>query len=247
MSKNFEVLCRVEQEQGAIATDSPVDVSVLLEDERTYTPGRKTSSPSHSEILKLVHVLFLSSANAPHHVLFCGVDNGDGSGRVCASAAKALASEVSSSVCLVDANGLGPSMQPWVDLNESASASSKSVEQRNSIARQINRNLWFVSPAHLSSTGDSNGGVEQMCSTLLELRKEFGYLLVDAPPLGTDLIASVLGQVTDGIVLILEANATRRVTARSAKRTLEAANVRLLGTVLNNRTFPIPEKLYCRL
>jgi protein-tyrosine kinase len=45
-------------------------------------------------------------------------------------------------------------------------------------------------------------------------------------------------------VLVLEANSTRRVAARKAKQALEAANVRVLGTVLNNRTFPIPEKIY---
>ena len=31
------------------------------------------------------------------------------------------------------------------------------------------------------------------------------------------------------------------------KETLDAAGVRLLGTVLNNRSFPIPERLYKRL
>ena len=247
MSKNFEVLCRIGQEQSTLATESAVDVSVILNDQFTPASGWKASSASHSEILKLVHVLFLSSGSAPHHVLFCGVGAGDGSGRVCASAARALASEVSSRVCLVDAKVLGPSLLRSLDLDESAFASSKSVEQRGSIPRQIDRNLWFVSAAHRTSMGVSHGGVEQMCSTLRDLRKEFGYLLVDAAALGADTTASVLGQVTDGVVLVLEANSTRRVTARSAKQTLEAANVRLLGTVLNNRTFPIPEKLYRRV
>ena len=36
----------------------------------------------------------------------------------------------------------------------------------------------------------------------------------------------------------------RAGAARKAKQALEAANVRVLGTVLNNRTFPIPEKIY---
>jgi Mrp family chromosome partitioning ATPase len=45
-------------------------------------------------------------------------------------------------------------------------------------------------------------------------------------------------------VLVLEANSTRRVAARKAKQALEASSVRVLGTVLNNRTFPIPEKIY---
>ena len=247
MSRNYEVLCRVEQEQCAIATESPVEVSVLPEDKRARLSDWKPSSPAPSEILKLVHVLFLSSANAPHCVLFCGVGTDEGSGRVCASAAKALAGEVSSRVCLVDAKILGPSLHSSVELDESELLCSNSLGQQDSVARQIDRNLWFVSAVELSSIGDASGGAEQMCSSLLDLRKEFGYLLIDAPPLGTDIIASVLGQVTDGAVMVLEANSTRRVIARSAKQTLDAANVRLLGTVLNNRTFPIPEKIYRRL
>jgi len=132
-------------------------------------------------------------------------------------------------------------------LDEPVFPPSNPVERSGPVARQIDGNLWFVSAGDLRSAGDSNSGAEQMCSNLLDLQKEFGYLLVDAPPLGADIIASVLGQVMDGVVLILEANATRRVKARSVIQILDAANVRLLGTVLNNRTFPIPEKLYRRL
>jgi len=247
MSRNFEVLCRVEQQENALTTESTVVVSALLDDKRAYAPAWKTSSPAHSEILKLVQALFLSSANSPHRVLFCGVDTGEGSRRVCASAAKALAGEVSSRVCLVDAKVLGPPLPRSVDLDEPVFPPSNPVERSGPVARQIDGNLWFVSAGDLRSAGDSNSGAEQMCSNLLDLQKEFGYLLVDAPPLGADIIASVLGQVMDGVVLILEANATRRVKARSVIQILDAANVRLLGTVLNNRTFPIPEKLYRRL
>lgn len=248
MTKNIEALTRVGQEQaGALATESPIVVPALLDSKRTHLSGAKAGGSRHSEILKLVHVLFLSSPNAPRHVMFCGVDTEDGSGSVCASAAKALAREVSSRVCLVDAKGLGRSSHRTCDLDETVFPPSQSLTQHGSVARQIDRNLWLVSAAHLSSVGVSNGGAEQMCLRLLDLRKDFGYLLVDAPPLGVDIMASVLGQVTDGVVLVLEANATRRVTARRAKQTLDAANVPVLGTVLNNRTFPIPEKLYRRL
>jgi len=40
---------------------------------------------------------------------------------------------------------------------------------------------------------------------------------------------------------------TRRETARTAKEDLTAANVKILGAVLNNHTFSIPENLYKRL
>ena len=45
-------------------------------------------------------------------------------------------------------------------------------------------------------------------------------------------------------MLVLEANTTRRITALKAKQALEGHKVRVLGTVLNNRTFPIPESVY---
>ena len=77
-----------------------------------------------------------------------------------------------------------------------------------------------------------------------DLRDEFAYVLISAPPVGLYGDAALLGQMADGVVLVLEANSTRRVAALKAKQPLDAAKVRLLGIVLNNRTFPIPEKIY---
>ena len=80
-----------------------------------------------------------------------------------------------------------------------------------------------------------------------ELRKEFDYVLIDAPPLNEYSDAIALGQISDGLVLVLEANATRRESALRIAETLRATQIRVLGAVLNKRTFPIPEGLYNRL
>jgi Mrp family chromosome partitioning ATPase len=80
-----------------------------------------------------------------------------------------------------------------------------------------------------------------------ELRREFDYAVIHAPPMGAGGEAGVLAQFADGLVLVLEAHRTRRVLARMAHGKLQAANVRILGAVLSGRTFPIPERLYRRL
>jgi Mrp family chromosome partitioning ATPase len=80
-----------------------------------------------------------------------------------------------------------------------------------------------------------------------DLGDEFGFIVINAPPIGLYSDATLLGQVANGVVLVLEAHSTRRSATRRAKLALEAANVLVLGTVLNNRTFPIPEKIYHRL
>jgi Mrp family chromosome partitioning ATPase len=112
--------------------------------------------------------------------------------------------------------------------------------------RRITENLWFAS--HDSAA--KNGGLptlEQVGALVKDLRDEFAYVIISAPPVGLYGDAAFLGQMADGVVLVLEANSTRRVAARKAKQKLEGANVQVLGTVLNNRTFPIPEKIYHRL
>ena len=72
-------------------------------------------------------------------------------------------------------------------------------------------------------------------------------MLIDAPPLTRYSDAIGFGQLTDGFILVVEANATRREAALQVAENLRAANVRILGAVLNQRTFPIPETLYNKL
>ena len=84
-------------------------------------------------------------------------------------------------------------------------------------------------------------------SRLAELRNEFEYAVIHGPAAGISSEAALLGQLTDGIILVLGAHSTRRATARKIKETLEAAQSRILGTVLSERAFPVPERIYRRL
>jgi succinoglycan biosynthesis transport protein ExoP len=79
------------------------------------------------------------------------------------------------------------------------------------------------------------------------LREEFDHVLIDAPPLSQYADAISLGQLTDGLVLVLEANSTRRESAIKVMENVRRSNIQVLGAVLNKRTFPIPESLYHRL
>jgi hypothetical protein len=48
-------------------------------------------------------------------------------------------------------------------------------------------------------------------------------------------------------VLVLTANRTRRESALRAREYLLHCNAELLGTVLDERTYPVPEAIYRRL
>ena len=243
MGRNFESQHQMEEQEGVF---SDPFVAAGGEMKREEAMGRNSNGHPPSEILRLVHTLFLSGGmSAPRQVLFCGVDAGEASGRLCVQAGEVLATELPLPVCVVDAKVRAPSLHRFFHADGVSTFRGNGSGRLH--ARQMGNNLWFLAPENLLPNGDSAFGAEQLRSNLREIRKEFAYVLIDAEPVGQQTDAAALGQATDGVVLVLEANATRRVAALSAKEALDAAGVRLLGTVLNNRTFPIPENLYRKL
>ena len=112
---------------------------------------------------------------------------------------------------------------------------------------KIGGNLWLAGPNILADNSRALLPPDQLKERFAQLREMFEYMLIDAPGTSVCGDAQLLGLVADAAILVIEASSTRRLTARKAKDTLDAAGVRLLGTVLHNRSFPIPESLYKRL
>jgi len=112
--------------------------------------------------------------------------------------------------------------------------------------------LHRLSPSnlYLLSSGSVQEGVEallasdKMRSRVTELYAQFDYVLFDVASLKTCNDGVVLGRSADGIVLVLRANSSRRETALKAVQELKATKVEVLGAVLNQRTFPIPDAIY---
>jgi Mrp family chromosome partitioning ATPase len=147
----------------------------------------------------------------------------------------------------VDANLRAPSLYQLFGVNKSpglADAATRPGPIEDFAVRIAGGNLWLVPPGSFAAEAQGIFASDRLRSRMGELRKAFDYILIDAPPISSCGDAVLLGQMTDGVILVVEANATRRETARTAKGTFEGANVKLLGAVLNNRTFPIPEGLY---
>ena len=246
MSRNFELLAQVEQVLGAAAPAVPTDVIVREQPRATAAPIADLDGVGKQEMLRLVQQVFLSAnGSAPRQVVFCGVNDGKGSSEICARTGRVLAAQTSRPVCIVDANHHSRSARGLFEAGSNAFSVAPGASAREQ-CQKIAENLWLA-PAAVLGTDNGSASVGDLRACLEALRREFDYVLVDAPPAALHSHTAVLGQAADGIVLVLEANATRRIAAKKAKETLEGSNVRLLGTVLNNRTFPVPEKLYRRL
>ncbi len=73
---------------------------------------------------------------------------------------------------------------------------------------------------------------------------DFDYVLIDCPALNAAGDALRLSQDSDGVFLVVAAEQTRRDQIEHAQKMLRHSSDRLLGLVLNRRTYPVPEFLY---
>lgn len=262
MSKNFELLRKAGKAEVLFyrpdcdrLPDAGERVQPDRETAREIAKAEKDVAPrhgldlTHDEAAKLVQRVFVfSNSHAPRVVVFSSADERSGSGEICFRVGEILAAQRSGSVCLVDANLRGPSLHQVSGVANSPGLTDAMVKPGpfKDFGVQMG-NLWIVPPGSPQAVPDGLFASGPLRLRIGELRKEFDYVLIDAPSVSSCGDAVLLGQMADGVILVVEANSTRRETARTAKETLEGGNVKLLGAILNNRTFPIPEALYRRL
>ena len=77
-----------------------------------------------------------------------------------------------------------------------------------------------------------------------ELRRRYDYVIYDSPPINRAADAGMLGQATDGALMVVRMNKTHRESVDRAIRLLHAANVPVVGLVLTHQKFYIPNYLY---
>ena len=95
-------------------------------------------------------------------------------------------------------------------------------------------NLQVLTSGPLPPNPSELLGSRQMTRVLERLRDAAELVLFDAPPVVAVTDAALLAPRVDGVLLVVDAGATRRDVARRARGQLDKVNARLLGVVLNN-------------
>jgi len=205
------------------------------------------ASFADDQIRGLVRQIFLSGRKRARQVVFSAIEDETELASLCMSLGQALVRQDSGTTCVVEA--LPPSKAKGTP--EDCNVVPLNYQKRFGVLRdaslQLSSRLWFMPQRILSDGNDGKFSPVWLRGRLAELRLEFDYTILQGPAAGMHSEAALLGSLCDGLVLVLQANSTRRVAAQRAKQMLYAANARLLGTVLSGRTFPIPKAIYKRL
>lgn len=77
-------------------------------------------------------------------------------------------------------------------------------------------------------------GSERFSNALRRFREDFDYVILDAPPVQLVSDPAIIASQTDGVLLVLDAQNTRKMSVRRSVRSLESVGAKVLGTVMNN-------------
>jgi hypothetical protein len=195
------------------------------------------TSVRDEQIQALVQQLFFRPESAVvRHVGFAPVDAATKTADLCLDVARALAEEDKYDIGLIDAHTDPVLLQSQLQI---------APPNLPLTTWPMGQRLWMVPRQSWMADAGGQRVSEQNLWRLRELMSQFDFSILWCAPVSW--LTANIGQTCDGLVLVLAANRTRRMVASQLKDQLRKAQVPLLGTVLAERRFPVPQGLYRNL
>jgi len=208
--------------------------------------------------------LFYAPA-APESVLVCSASRQEGATTVACALAVAGATGAEAAppptpagpqagptakVALVDLNLRDPNVRDLLKLSNGVGVSDVLVGEKT-----LGQALQRVGPGALDvlTVGSQADRLLEVLRTdrlgqlLDELRRRYDRVIIDTSPVNPYPDARVLADLAGGVVLVAHCGRTSREALSQARKRLGPAAGKVLGVVLNRRTYPIPSFLYRRV
>ncbi len=181
-------------------------------------------------------VLFSAPEAPPKVILLTSAGAGEGKTSSCLNLATSLA-EAGSRVVVIDVDLRRPSchrllgLQNHVGLSSFLSGQVDLAGVLHSIAKP---KIMFVPAGPTPPNPAELVGSVRMRAALDQLRHDYDFVLLDAPPVLPVTDAVVVGRESEGVVLVVKGQDTPRELVRRARDHLQQAGAHLLGVVVNN-------------
>ncbi len=246
MGKIFEALEKAQRERKG-QKKPPLFVVV--------SPGEQPSTgfelAAENEMVTLSRNIDALLLTSPKKVIqFIGPQGGEGTSTVIRDFAMVSAARLGKSVLLLDADPQSPSqhlffrLQPefgWEEILSNKGTFEKAI-------CRIGDTSLYVYP----NTPGSASLPEALFSPEIkefweEVKQKFDLVLIDSAPASASPDGIGLSRFVDGVVLVLEADKTRKPVAENLKNQIIQNGGNLLGMVFNKRRYHIPESVYKRL
>jgi hypothetical protein len=200
------------------------------------TNGGGSNAPSAIQFLLTQPRTNAQSNGGGSVIAFTSANAGAGVSHVVRKLAAQLAAQTREPTAIVEAERLTTlQANDLIDLRGKCARTN--VDQLWMLRKATNGNGHQPPAPAVSEMAGGFDGVQKLRST-------FSHTLLDCPPINESHEAPLLASHVDGVVLVVEADQTKRDQILRARQAIEMAGGTLMGMVLNKRRHLVPGWLY---
>lgn len=238
LSEALNTKIRGDEDVRAV-TDQPLLGAIAFDQEVPSHPvmvaDQPLSAPSEAVRRLRTNLQFVGAASGAKSVVITSSVPGEGKSTTAINLAVSLA-DAGSRVILVDADLRRPSVAEYLGLEGRAGLTSVLIgraEVEDVIQQWRDSSLDILPSGQVPPNPSELLGSAVMVNLLAELEKTYDVILLDTPPLLPVTDATILTKLVGGALLIVGADRIHKAQLAAALETLETADARLYGLVLN--------------
>jgi receptor protein-tyrosine kinase len=208
------------------------------------------STSAIGEQYKIVRTNIQSLNHTKNYKTFLITSSIDGEGKTITAInlAFTFASDLNNkSILLIDADMRKGKVAQYLNLSRSPGLSDvlKGNAELDSIFLTPNvDNLTVVLSGKTPKNPAELLGSKKMKSIMATFKNRFDYIFIDTPPVMPLTDACILGAITDGVILVIQASRTQRGVVRHAESRLYQVGAKILGYIMTNVENHLPQYLY---
>ena len=200
------------------------------------------------EMLSLFKVIKTLLSDVKNPVIqFIGSSGGEGTSTIVRELAKTAADRIGYRVLLVDADQCKRTQSKFYSVESQLSWTEALLESTDvgGAIYQVNDSSLFVSPAsNVCVPTPELFNSPRFDGFWANLKHKFDLVLIDSQPLTISPDALAIAAKVDGVVMVVEAEKTKWLTAKNVREKIEIVGGKVLGVVLNKRRYYIPQSIY---
>ncbi|NOX97900.1 MAG: CpsD/CapB family tyrosine-protein kinase [Nitrospirae bacterium] len=205
-----------------------------------------------SEQYRLIrtNIQSLNAKNSPHTLVISSSTYGEGKTITAINLAIIMAQDINKPILLIDGDIWKPQVYQYLNLTPKAGLAdflTDNISLESILLPTKINNLTVLPGSKAVSNPSSLLESAKMKHLLTEIKSRFEYIIIDTAPVLAVTDAGIIARETDGVLLVIKANATKREVIQRAQSVLAETKAEILGYVLTHVEHPIPDFIYRHL
>lgn len=169
-------------------------------------------------------------------ILLTSTQQNEGKSTIASNLAISFSNLQNKKILLIDCDLRNPSLHRIFEISNSKGIMNilkGDMDFDKVIYNEKGSSLDVLTTGAMPPNPDDVLGTEKMRSFIQKIKERYDYIFIDSPPIGIVSDASILSQMSDGIIFVVSSGEVELDFAKLAKEKLENVNAKILGAILN--------------